>query len=59
MVELISIMVFKYKVENLGLGQISALCLATVQILEVLKVAHGLGWRLFVENHGPGRYSTI
>jgi hypothetical protein len=52
MVELISIMVFKYKVENPGLGHISALCLATVQILEVLKVAHRLGWRFCVKKDG-------
>ena len=48
MIELISVMVFQYRVESLGLGQIIALCLETAQILEVWKVAHDGGWPLCV-----------
>lgn len=60
MIELISVMVFQYKVENLGLGQIIALCLETAQILEVCKVAHDGGWPVCVSGGaGEARFMRM
>jgi hypothetical protein len=41
MIEYISITVFKFKIEDLGLGQVIALCLEVAQIWEIFRVALG------------------
>ena len=49
MIEYISITVFKFKLEDLGLGQVIALCLEVAQIWEIFRVAitvwTGKHWR--------------
>jgi hypothetical protein len=44
MIEYISITVFKFKLEDLGLGQVIALCLEAAQIWEIFRVVLLLAW---------------